>query len=336
MRRLLFAFAALLALTLLGPGVTSAQDASPMASPGAIVCVHPELPPGTPTPMDGSPMAGMEGMEASPDTVEQGEETAEAVEDEAASPGADATPAPPEGTPADQATMDRVTEVYEGAYACLNAGDFLGFAAFYTPEALLEEFGSANPYDIPGIIAGFGPVPEFSLVSVDNVLELPDGRLYVEATYRFGNSLAREGAYFVERDGQLLADAGTQDLSVDIPADAQVATGEMVDYAFNISQSSFSAGMPIAFDVVNSGQYPHELVVVQLPEGVTPEQIFQDPALQEQIVFVGATFAEPGQQAPPLVLFDLAPGTYTMVCFVDVPEGIPHVARGMVAEFTVQ
>jgi hypothetical protein len=32
----------------------------------------------------------------------------------------------------------------------------------------------------------------------------------------------------------------------------------------------------------------------------------------------------------------LQPGVYTAVCFVDVPESIPHVVRGMVAEFTVE
>ena len=35
-------------------------------------------------------------------------------------------------------------------------------------------------------------------------------------------------------------------------------------------------------------------------------------------------------------LENLEAGTYTVVCFVDEPEGVPHVVRGMVAEFTVQ
>ena len=35
-------------------------------------------------------------------------------------------------------------------------------------------------------------------------------------------------------------------------------------------------------------------------------------------------------------LHGLEAGTYTVVCFVDVPEGIPHDARGMIADFTVQ
>lgn len=335
MHRLFVVFATLLTLVLLGPAIATAQDATPMASPAAGECVHPELPPGTPTPMEASPAAGMEDMEGTPEAVEEAEEVAETAEAEAASPEAEATPSRPEGTPADQATVDRVTETYENAYACVNAGDYLGFAAFFTPEALLEEFGTANHYDVPALIAEFAP-PPFQLISIDTALELSDGRLYVEATYRIGSQLTRDGGYLMEQDGELLADAGTVELPADVPADAQTADAEMVDYGFNVSQTEFEAGRPIAFTAVNNGEYPHEIAVLQLPEGTTMDQVMSDPALQEQVAFYGATYAEPGQQALPLILLDLEPGTYTMICFVDVPEGVPHVARGMIAEFTVQ
>jgi len=280
-------------------------------------------------------------MEASPAAMEDMDAASPAPEDIGdgpagdASPEAQGTPAPPEGEPASQADADRVTATFESAYACLNSGDYLGFAAHSTSEALLEEFGTANPYDVPAILGSFAP-PPFQLVSVERVLVLPDGRLYAEAVYRFGNALTKEGIYFVERDGDLLADAGAVDLPVDVPADAQVADVTMVDYAFEISETTFDAGAPIAFNVTNEGEYPHEFVVVQFPEGVTAEQVLEDFSLIQQVTFVGATFAEPGQAAPPLVLLDLAPGTYTVVCFVDVPEGVPHVARGMVAEITIQ
>ena len=333
-----FAVLVVLLLALVGSAPVAAQDASPAASPvasPAAACVHPELPPGTPTPMEASPEAGTAGMAGTPEAVAQAEGVAETAEAEAGSPEAAATPARPEGTPADQATIDRLTALYESAYACLNGGDYLGFAALYTPEGLLNEFGTANPYDVPALIGEFPP-PPLVLVSIDAVLELPDGRLYAEVTYLVGNALAREGAFLVEQDGELLADAGGGELPVGVPADAQVADVDLVDYAFVATRTSFAAGTPIAFNVVNTGQYPHELAVVQLPEGATVEQLLQDPALQEQVRFVGATFAEPGRAAPPLVLLDLEPGTYTMVCFVDVPEGVPHVARGMIAQFTVQ
>jgi uncharacterized cupredoxin-like copper-binding protein len=121
-----------------------------------------------------------------------------------------------------------------------------------------------------------------------------------------------------------------------VPGDAQAADVELVDYAFVLGRTSFAAGAPVVFNATNTGQHPHELAVLRLPEGARAEQVLEDPAVQEQVRFVGGTYAEPGQAALPLVLVDLEPGTYTVACYVDVPEGVPHVMRGMVAEFTVE
>jgi hypothetical protein len=334
MRRGIAPVLALLALLAVGLAPAAAQDASPAATPAA-ECAPPPLPPGTPTPMEASPVADMAGMEGTPGAIAQAEAGAATAEAAAASPEPAASPVPPAGTPADQATIDRVAAAYAGALACLNAGDVLGFAAYLTPEALQEDFGSANYYDIPAIVEEFGGTPPTRFVRVDQVLVLPDGRLYADATYVWGNQLNREGAFLVERDGHLLLDAGTQELPVAIPTDAQVATAEMVDFAFNLTQRSFEAGRPIAFEVINYGQYPHELVVFGLPEGVTLGQVLADESLFARLAYAGDTFAEPGQPGDPLVLVDLAPGTYLAVCFVDEPEGIPHIERGMIAEFTV-
>jgi len=320
---------ALIASLLASPAVANAQDASPAATP-AVECVYPELPPGTPTPVEASP-AAMEDMgDASPEADEQAEEPAgDAFPDPAG------TPAPPEGEPATQADIDRVIAGIENVIACYNAGDYLGFAALQTPESLLADFGTSNPYDLPGFLESFGP-SSFELVSVDNVLLLPDGRVYFEMVYRFGNVLTREGTYGVERDGFLLADAGTVELPVDVPADAQTADVALVDYAFAISQTTFDAGAPIAFNVTNEGEYPHQFALMRLPDGVTAGQALDDPSLLEGATYVGGTFAMPGQEAPPMVVVDLASGTYVAVCFVDMPEGVPHVARGMVAGITIR
>ena len=80
----------------------------------------------------------------------------------------------------------------------------------------------------------------------------------------------------------------------------------------------------------------HELVIVQFPEGATVEDALEGEIGFEEIFFVGGTYSEGGQPAPDLVLTGLEPGTYTIVCFIDIPDGIPHVARGMVATLTVE
>lgn len=42
------------------------------------------------------------------------------------------------------------------------------------------------------------------------------------------------------------------------------------------------------------------------------------------------------QQLVSLGLIHLEPGAYTAVCFVDIPDGILHDMRGIIAEFTVE
>ena len=282
------------------------------ASPAAVVCDAPALPPGTPTSMEAmaSP-AATEEMAATPEQAQAA--TAEAP-----------------GTPADPDTAAGVTAAAENLIACLSSGDALGFAALVTPNYLLTEYGITNPYDMEYVFEG---MPTFELLAAENPQIHDDGRSSIEVTTVIGGSqVDRFRAYFIEGDqGYLLLD---EEVSLPVTADVSVDV-TMVDYSFEMSQTTVPADTSLAFTIENAGQYPHEFVVVQLPEGVTVEDALADPALAESVVFLGGAFAEPGDVAY-MGLSGLAAGTYTVVCFVDVPEGIPHVMRGMVAELTVE
>ena len=322
MRIVLAVCAVVLALTA-GNGFTAvAQDATPAAAS----CVAPELPPGTPTPMepmtpDATPAGVMAGMEmASPeaaamaDTVEQ------------ATPGTTAD----DGTPAADVTAERVIAAAKNLIACLSTGDYLGFAALSTPDYLLTGFGTSNPYDLPLFMEDFPPI---EVRDIGDAQTHPDGRLSVDVTTVLGGTqVDRFRAYFVDENGTLLLD---EEVSLPIAnADGEVEA-TMLDFAFDLSQDTVPAGSLVAFTLPNKGQYPHEFAVVRLPEGVTIEQVLSDPSLEDQIQFLGGAYAEPGDTAY-LGLANLEPGTYTAVCFVDIPYGIPHVMRGMIAEFTVE
>lgn len=317
MTRVVAFIVALLALSLLAP-IATAQDASPVASPGAAACLAPELPPGTPTPMDmdASPEAEMEEAMASP---------------EGELPVAEASPAIPSGQPASDEQASRVEEALQNLAACSNAGEYVAYAALFTEQGLLEECGTTNIYDAEMCFGGIPPIVD---VTVSDVQVHDDGRLSADVTYTVGAMQGHERFFLAEQsDGMLLVDASPE-LPVAVPENATVISGEMADYEFILSESSAPAGT-VAFEVANTGEYPHELVVLQLPEGVTIEQLFADESLFAQVQFFGFTYADPEQDAPPLVLSDLQPGVYTLICFIDEPEGIPHVMRGMVAEFTV-
>jgi hypothetical protein len=315
MRKLFTLLTLLLAMSLIAPTV-AAQDASPAASPTG-ECVSPEIPPGTPTPME---------AEASPDAAM----AATPAENEGPPP-AEASPEMPVGeiAPAD------VTAAIEATIAnfadCYNAGDYVGLAALHTPEGLMDECGTGNVYDGPMC---FGGTPTITSIVVSDVQTHEDGRVSADVVAHIGSFLSHERFFLVmDDDGTYLVDE-TPDLPVDVPEGATMIDGEMADYEFILSATSAPAG-DIAFNLTNTGEYPHEMVAVMLPEGITIEDVFADESLFGQVQFMGFTFAEPGQVANPLVLVDVQPGIYTMVCFVDVPEGVPHVMRGMIIEFEV-
>jgi hypothetical protein len=331
MRQLVRVFATVFGLVATSVTPVAAQDASPAASPMTATCEAPELPPGTPTPMEemgpaGTPAGDMAGMEmGTPEAVEEVEAIAEIAEE--ATPEA---PTAPAGEPADAATAERVIAAAENLLACLSTGDYLGFAALSTPNYLLTEFGTSNPYDLPVVMEGF---PPFEGRAVTDAQIHADGRVSVELTTVIGGTQVDHfRAYFVEEGGMLLLDEEQT-----LPVEGAVVTVEvtMLDFAFDLSQDTVPADSLVAFTLPNDGQYPHEFAVVRLPEGITVEQVLEDPALEEQIQFIGGAFAEPGEVGY-FGLEGLEPGTYTAVCFVDVPDGIPHVMRGMVAEFSVE
>jgi hypothetical protein len=323
---------ALLFAVLAFPTTLAAQTASPDASPAAATCSAPELPPGTPTPMEdvsgaSTPSPPSHDMTASPEAADEAEAVAEVAE--AATPAAQADTVAA-GTPADEATSARVVAAVENLIACLGTGNALGFAALVTPNYLMTEFGTSNPYDIPLFLEGFPPI---ALRSATDVQVHDDGRLSADVTTLVGGyQVDRFRAVFVRQGDLLLLDEEPTlpvegaDVTVDVT---------LLDFSFELSQDTLPADALISFTLTNAGAYPHEFAVVRLPEGVTVEQVLEDPALEEQVQFIGGAFAEPGGTGD-FALEGLEPGTYTAVCFVDEPDGVPHIVRGMVAEFVVE
>lgn len=315
-----------------------AQDATPaassMASPVAGPCVAPDLPPGTPTPMEATPAATpmsdeMAGMAATPEAVEVAEEIAATAE---AGPEQATVIA---GTPADPALAEAALAAAQNFANCLTSGTPAQIVALISDDARAYFFGTTNAYDVIAAMEA-EPVPPIGLRSLGNPQQFADGRVGVEAVYTgflaFGpNQVNTDRWYFVERGGAWLWDGYE---ALPYAGTGTTIEGRLVDYAFELSASSAPAGT-VAFNVVNGGAYPHEIIVVQLPAGVTVDQVLEDPSLQEQVAFFGGNFAEPGGNAS-FALEGMEPGTYTLLCFVEEPEGVPHVVRGMVAEFVVE
>ncbi|MDQ3043828.1 MAG: hypothetical protein M3R06_01575 [Chloroflexota bacterium] len=321
------AIALLAAIALAGgssPAVL-AQDASPAASPAAEMapCDAPELPPGTPTPFEET---------ASPDASEVIASPVVDVE-------AEATPAPPEGTVVeDQAVIDEVTAGIENFFNCFNNEDYASAVALLTANALMTDFGSDNPYDVIAEFEFFGALVDFTLTSVDNVQMLDDGRLIADVTYLMQNQPIAERNVLVEEDGYWkldesyeLPDPGTD---LDSVAVGVQVSGPEDEYSFTLARETITVQPAVILHGLNAGTEDHEIAVLTLPEGFNLEELFMGPP-PEGLTFHGAIELAPGEEGD-LVLEGLEPGVYTLVCFFETEEGVPHAAEGMVAELTIE
>ncbi len=132
--------------------------------------------------------------------------------------------------------------------------------------------------------------------------------------------------------------AGVQ--SVDVVATQETAEDGSTSYSF-APLEGLTAG-PARFNLVNEGTEAHHVQLFQLGEGTTMDDVGAalatgDPGQLLQIgAFVGGTgVADPGSESVADALIGLEEGTYVMLCFVEGPDGLPHLALGMVQPFEV-
>jgi hypothetical protein len=109
-------------------------------------------------------------------------------------------------------------------------------------------------------------------------------------------------------------------------------------YAFGVPQT-VEAGL-IRFSLANRGDEPHHAQVFKLAPGATFEQLrgalaTGDPAAALAFGgFVGGTaLVAPGGTSTAEAELALDAGSYVLLCFVEGPDGLPHLAHGMVQPF---
>lgn len=139
-----------------------------------------------------------------------------------------------------------------------------------------------------------------------------------------------------QQDTAKVAQAGASASRASYDAATHTATVYAKDYAFE-APDSIPAGLT-TFHLVNEGPNLHHVQLVRLDSGKTAADLDAamkaKPALPAWAVLIG------GPNAPaPGNTFDsslnLEPGNYVMLCVVDIPDNVPHFAKGMVHPFRV-
>lgn len=120
------------------------------------------------------------------------------------------------------------------------------------------------------------------------------------------------------------------------PIAPQAVTVTARDFAFT-APDTLKAGIT-AFRLVNEGTALHHVMLIRLDSGKTiadVEAALRNPGPPPRwMVSVGGPNA-PAPKAESNATIDLVPGNYAMMCFVDMPGGVPHFAKGMIKAVTV-
>lgn len=119
-------------------------------------------------------------------------------------------------------------------------------------------------------------------------------------------------------------------------ATPNVVTVVATEYAFQ-APDTIPAGMT-TFVLDAKGQDIHHATIARLDSGKTVAELLQamrtpGPLPAWVTMLGGPNVPDPGQQANATV--ELTPGNYALLCFVDTPDKVPHLAKGMVHAFTV-
>jgi uncharacterized cupredoxin-like copper-binding protein len=124
------------------------------------------------------------------------------------------------------------------------------------------------------------------------------------------------------------------------PSAAGVAELEIAAKEFAFDAPAEAAAGPTRVTVNNHGQEEHQAQIARLNEGKTFADLTAalqqpDPAAALSLLTLsgGPTGVAPGASVATTV--NLEPGTHALLCFVSSPDGVPHLAKGMVGQLEV-
>ena len=233
----------------------------------------------------------------------------------------------------------QITHTAEQLAACLSDNDAAAVVQLASERYLGQLFGSSVPLSVDDFISisqSISATP-VRIVSVEDVTESGDDRVTATVTQVVGHQLIAATWTFKPGSSMVpwMLDA-EQRLPTTVPAGADAVDVEIRDLSFDIDPASVN-GSDIVLRGDNTDDVDHEMLVLKLDSGFTTQDLLRavGPDLPPQVTYIGEVPVRAGQQQD-LVLVDLEPGRYTIVCLFPDSDGIPHLAQGMAATFTVE
>jgi hypothetical protein len=300
--------------------------------------------------------------------------TAEADEDDiatatestpvmAASPEAAASAAT--GQPADAKTTAEITLLVHTLAACLTDGQNETVALLVSQRYLGAVYGGGGELSRADFLQLASQLPTIpvSVVSVSDVRVDGSRNVNADVVTIVGNQLEHGRWSFVLRPAITLGSTsddetaasptapsssesdqpaerwlihGVSALPVQVPADAANIKVTLDEYSFSLSPGRTTA-TTVVLNGTNNGDEDHEILVLRLERGVSSETLVRNPGpgFPDGVSFIGQQTIAPNEQGQ-LVLVDLAPGSYVLVCLLPDSDGTPHLALGMRARFRVE
>lgn len=223
--------------------------------------------------------------------------------------------------------------------ACLTDGDFETMSQMVTEQYLGMAYGGGPRMSRETFLALASalPAPPVRFRDLDDLRVLDDGEVRANIKLIVGNQLTFDRIVFVEsRAGSgIWRMDSTEPLRVQPPRDHSEVEVGLLDHQY--SPGTFSAeGSTIDVLLTNSGKVAHEFLLLRLAEGVTTGTLLiaPGPGLPEGADYL-AQITVPAGESANLVLVGMKPGTYTVVDLLPNESGVPHLALGMQATFTV-
>lgn len=250
------------------------------------------------------------------------------------------------GTPAAAAapTVDPLTEELLSASttitSCLTERNVEIFTAITTDTFRGQQFGSGAPISAE-VYAQLAPslTPlEYRIVELRDITVVDPATVTASVTYTVAYQVRTSVWTFAqERVDGLLAWVLTNEAAApaQIPDGAVSLDVAIRDNAYTLS-SETTTGPNVVLNLSNADGVDHEALVLTLPAGTGTDVLLQNPgpALPDGVAFIGQSTIPAGSDGV-LVLANLPPGTYTIVCLLPDENGLPYLSAGMETTFTV-